>query len=32
VNDAELFPGVLKTWSYTFMINEETPPGEHLGL
>jgi methyl acetate hydrolase len=26
VNDAEFFPGVLKTWSYTFMVNEERAP------
>jgi CubicO group peptidase (beta-lactamase class C family) len=25
-NDVELFPGVLKTWGLSFMINEETAP------
>jgi methyl acetate hydrolase len=25
-NDAEFFPGVKKSWSYTFMVNDETAP------
>ena len=25
-NDAEFFPGMPKSWSYTFMINDETAP------
>jgi methyl acetate hydrolase len=25
-NDAEFFPGLSKSWSYTFMINEEEAP------
>ena len=25
-NDAEFFPGMKKTWSYTFMVNEEDAP------
>ena len=25
-NDAEFFPGMAKSWGYTFMINEETAP------
>lgn len=25
-NDAEFFPGMKKTWSYTFMVNEEEAP------
>ncbi len=25
-NDAEFFPGLRKSWSYTFMVNDETAP------
>ena len=25
-NDAEFFPGLKKSWSYTFMVNDETAP------
>lgn len=25
-NDAEFFPGMPKSWSYTFMVNDETAP------
>ena len=25
-NDAEFFPGLKKSWSYTFMVNEEDAP------
>jgi methyl acetate hydrolase len=25
-NDAEFFPGLKKSWSYTFMINDEDAP------
>jgi len=25
-NDAEFFPGIKKSWSYTFMINDEVAP------
>jgi methyl acetate hydrolase len=31
-NDAEFFPGVKKSWSYTFMVNdEEAPTGRPAG-
>jgi methyl acetate hydrolase len=31
-NDAELFPGLKKSWSYTFMVNdEEAPTGRPAG-
>ena len=25
-NDAEFFPGLLKSWSYSFMVNDEAAP------
>ena len=25
-NDAEFFPGIKKSWSYTFMVNDEDAP------
>jgi methyl acetate hydrolase len=31
-NDAEFFPGLRKSWSYTFMVNdEEAPTGRPAG-
>jgi methyl acetate hydrolase len=31
-NDAELFPGLKKSWSYTFLVNdEEAPTGRPAG-